>query len=90
MPVWSVAFSPNNDLLASGSGDHTVKVWDTTMGALQQTLEGHLYDVNSVAFSPDGRLLASGSGDHTVPTLGRHDRGSTAHFRGLLALGFLG
>ncbi|KAL4860467.1 hypothetical protein BDV12DRAFT_205020 [Aspergillus spectabilis] len=64
--VYSVAFSPNSRLLASGSGDETVRLWDTVTGNLQQILEGHSGSVDSVAFSPDGLLLASGSGDETV------------------------
>ncbi|KAJ5982742.1 hypothetical protein N7451_012842 [Penicillium sp. IBT 35674x] len=64
--VRSVAFSPDGRLLASGSMDQTVRLWDTATGALQQTLEGHSDLVTSVAFSPDGRLLASGSDDKTV------------------------
>ncbi|KAJ5829091.1 uncharacterized protein N7525_007344 [Penicillium rubens] len=64
--VDSVAFSPDGRLLASGSWDKTVRLWDPATGALTQTLEGHSDGVRSVAFSPDGRLLASGSVDKTV------------------------
>ncbi|KAK3324830.1 hypothetical protein B0T19DRAFT_465077, partial [Cercophora scortea] len=46
----SVAFSPNSQRLASGSGDETIKIWDPTSGQCLQTLEGHGDSVRSVAF----------------------------------------
>ncbi|KAI9771952.1 MAG: hypothetical protein M1839_002585 [Geoglossum umbratile] len=64
--VSSVAFSPDGKLVASGSYDKTVRLWDTSTGVQLQTLEGHLDEVYSVAFSPDGKLVASGSYDKTV------------------------
>jgi WD40 repeat protein len=60
-----VAFSPDGRLLASGSADNTIKLWDVATGSEVRTLTGHTDDVNSVAFSPDGRLLASGPWDKT-------------------------
>jgi WD40 repeat protein len=64
--VWSVAFSPDGRLLASGSEDRTIKLWDVATGREVRTLTGHTDRVWSVAFSPDGRLLASGSDDYTI------------------------
>ena len=61
--VWSVAFSPNGQTLASGSQDRTIRLWNPNNGNLKRTLTGHRDAVNSVAFSPDGRTLASGSWD---------------------------
>ena len=64
--VWSVAFSPDGQYLASGSLNKTVKLWHVESGECIRTMEGHSNYVLSVAFSPDGQYLASGSEDKTV------------------------
>jgi WD40 repeat protein len=64
--VWSVAYSPDGQTLASGSLDNTIKLWNVNTGNLLQTLKGHSELVNSVAYSPDGQTVASGSLDKTI------------------------
>ena len=76
-----IAFSPNGEILASGSGDGTIRLWDAKTAAStsffyrlsrtffahhKATLKGHTYHVLSVVFSPDGQTIASGSSDKTV------------------------
>jgi WD40 repeat protein len=64
--VSSVAFSPDDKRIASGSFDKTTKIWETNTGELLRTLEGHTDRVLGVAFSPDGKQIVSASSDKTL------------------------
>lgn len=59
--VISVAFSPDGSLLASGSNDNTVNLWQVSDGSLVRTLKSPSGRVTTVFFSPDGLALFSGS-----------------------------
>jgi len=69
--VSSVALSPDNKTLLSGSHDGTLILWDLQTGRQLRSIEGHRHDdrpfsVTSVAFSPDGKTLLSASEDKTL------------------------
>ena len=53
-------------LLASGSRDNTIKLWDVSSGSELHTLKGHCDFVLSIAFSPNGKLLATGGRDSVI------------------------
>ena len=64
--VTSVAVSPNGNIIASGSNDETINIWDAKTGKLLRTLEGHTRGVNSVKIARDGYTVVSGSDDATI------------------------
>ena len=61
-----MVFSPDGMWLASGSDDHTLRLWDIAAGQAVRHFDGHTEPVRSVVFSPDGTQLASGSPDNTI------------------------
>lgn len=64
--VLSLAISPDNNYIASGSKDETIRLWDKKTGKLIKTLTDHKGNVNCLKFSPDGKYLVSGSDDKNV------------------------
>ena len=65
--VASAAISPDGKLVATGSWDHSAKIWDADTGRAIRKLDGgHTGYINSVEFSPDGRELLTASDDGTA------------------------
>ena len=63
--VLAVAFSPNGQIIATTSGDGTIKLWNQ-QGEELKTLQGHGGAISSVNFSPDGQTFVTAGVDKTA------------------------
>ena len=62
----SFALNPNGQIIASGSEDNTIGLWNLNTGEKLRTLWGHTSAVITLAISPDGEIIASGSEDKSI------------------------
>ncbi|NOX45017.1 MAG: WD40 repeat domain-containing protein [Caldiserica bacterium] len=79
--IYAARFSPDGRLIAAGSEDKTVRLWDAETGKLLALLRKHRDVVDCVDFSPDGTLLASGDASGTVVLWDVRRRRATAVLR---------
>ena len=90
--VTAVTFSPDNRLLASGSIDNTVKLWDVAARQELRTLKGPIARIGAVAISPNGKWLAAGGVDGAIHlwdvVTGRDGRSFVGHTLKIMTLAF--
>ena len=65
-PVAAVAVSPDCSVIATGSLEGKLFLWDHATGTKRATLQGHTGAINALAFTGDGKWLVSAGDDKTV------------------------
>jgi U3 small nucleolar RNA-associated protein 13 len=83
MPVLCMAYDPTGTLVATGSADRTIRVWDMAGGFCTHSFRDHTDIVRTVTFHPDPQrlLLISTSDDNTVRVFDLRDSKCVAVFR---------
>lgn len=65
--ISTLAWAPDSRILASGSDDKYIRLWDAITGKdLSVPFEGHHNYIYSLAISPKGNIIVSGSYDEAV------------------------
>ncbi len=64
--VNAIAFSPDDQLLATANGNGTARLWDMSAGSWRDTFVGHASPVNDIAFNPDGQTVTTAGADGTA------------------------
>jgi len=64
--IYSLAINQNGTLVASGSTEKVIRLWDPRSRQKLLKLRGHTDNVKSLLFSKNGNMLLSGSSDGTI------------------------
>jgi WD40 repeat protein len=64
-PLSALTFSRDGKMLASGSADNTIRVWDSVFNPIK-TLEGHTGKITALLIDPTRRFLISGAEDRQI------------------------
>jgi WD40 repeat protein len=64
--LYDIAFSPDGNIIATGSHDQGISLRNVQTGKNIKTLKGHPGALYAVKFSPDGDILAAASEDESI------------------------
>lgn len=83
--VRAIAFDPTNEWFATGSGDRTIKIWDTASGTLRLTLTGHIEQVTGLDISEVSPYMFSCGLDKMVKCWDLETNRVIRHYHGHLS-----